>query len=125
MPRPAELKSISLRLPAPLLDAIDKEAVRRSLDRSALIRTACNQLLEGGTPQPAPTGDMGGTREVLSAMELLLERVEALEKTCRVFAAFMDDGNERLAALEGTQVAVEAPASGLLERLMNARPAEG
>ena len=123
MPRPSNQVSISLRLEQSLLDRIDAAAAKRTIDRSAFIRMGAIAMLEGTTP--AAQGGAAPSADIEKALGLLLDRVEALEKTCRAFAAFMDDGNERLAALEGAQPAVEAPASGLLERLMNARPAEG
>ena len=122
MARPSNQVSISLRLEQSLLDRIDAAAAKRTIDRSAFLRMGAIAMLEGTTP--AAQGGAAPSADIAKALELLLDRVEALEKTCRAFATFMDDGNERLAALEGAKTVPDTPPSGLLERLMNAKPAE-
>ena len=100
---------------------VDAKAKELGLDRSSFIRMSVQAYCEGKTPAATPAVNNSALEQ---AMGLLLDRVEALEKTCRAFATFMDDGNERLAALEGAQTAVDTPPSGLLERLMNVKPVE-
>ena len=121
MARTATTTQLNLRCSDEWVQMVDTKAKELGLDRSSFIRMACTAYCEGKTPAATPAVNNSALEQ---AMGLLLDRVEALEKASATFALFMDDGNERLTALEGTQAAVEAPASGLLERLMNVKPVE-
>jgi len=75
MPRPSTTQQINLRISEELLARIDAKAQEIGIDRSALLRLAATQFIEGKTPAP----EAATSSETEEALGLMLDRVEALE----------------------------------------------
>ena len=75
MPRPSTTQQINLRISEELLARIDAKAQEIGIDRSALLRMAATQFIEGTAPAPA----VSASGETERALVLMLDRIEALE----------------------------------------------